>query len=175
MCLFCSHIISLTSIVSLICPFILIHSDDMPEVKTSKIKLSPSSGEVFPVEKILKERIGKGDKKEYLLKWLHYPESESTWEPESNLVRSEHAEGESATQASGSPMLVKDGNTVVTGKNPVAEKTPVSGNTSSITTGKESRVKVGDVELLPKTPPATREYFTSVGVTSTLLSSNFHY
>ncbi|KAK6089564.1 hypothetical protein P3W45_001446 [Vairimorpha bombi] len=39
---------------------------------------------VYDVEKILKKRIRKG-KPEYLIKWVGYPDSESTWEFEENI------------------------------------------------------------------------------------------
>ncbi|KAF7703800.1 Heterochromatin protein 1 [Cucumispora dikerogammari] len=42
--------------------------------------------EHYLVEKIIEMRVNKiTKKKEYLIKWLHYPESENTWEPEENL------------------------------------------------------------------------------------------
>lgn len=37
------------------------------------------------VEKIIDVRINDEGKKEYLLKWIGYPDSQNTWEPETNL------------------------------------------------------------------------------------------
>ena len=41
--------------------------------------------EVFTVEKVLNKRIGIDGTVEYRLKWMNYPETESTWEPQNNL------------------------------------------------------------------------------------------
>lgn len=46
--------------------------------------MSSASEEFYDVEKILDHRIHKGTK-QYLIKWLGYPESECTWEDETNI------------------------------------------------------------------------------------------
>lgn len=40
--------------------------------------------EIYDVERIIKDRVFRG-KKQYLIKWLGYPESECTWEDEDNI------------------------------------------------------------------------------------------
>merc|ERR1711976_91676 len=65
-------------------------SKKMPKDKDAEISASPAGEEEeeeeeeFQVEKVLDMRI-KGGKKEFLLKWKGYPDSESTWEPSENL------------------------------------------------------------------------------------------
>ncbi|ELA41821.1 uncharacterized protein VICG_01173 [Vittaforma corneae ATCC 50505] len=44
-----------------------------------------SAEDVFDVERILDDRVVKG-KKQYLIKWIGYPDSENTWEYEENLM-----------------------------------------------------------------------------------------
>lgn len=46
--------------------------------------MSSSKEEFYEVEKILNKKVEKGIVY-YLLKWVGYPESKSTWEPEYNL------------------------------------------------------------------------------------------
>ena len=61
----------------------------MPKVRVKKRRMQDEGNqeeeEVFSVEKVLNKRIGPGGRIEYLLKWMNYPESESTWEPRNNL------------------------------------------------------------------------------------------
>lgn len=51
----------------------------------SKTKKPTQQEEEFVVEKIIDVRINDKGKKEYLLKWIGYSDSENTWEPEENL------------------------------------------------------------------------------------------
>ena len=44
-----------------------------------------SSDDQFEVEHIVKSRVGKHGRKEYLVKWKGYSDRENTWEPEGNL------------------------------------------------------------------------------------------
>ena len=44
-----------------------------------------SQGEIFTVETVLDKRIGEDGKVDYLLKWMHYPDSDNSWEPMENL------------------------------------------------------------------------------------------
>jgi hypothetical protein len=45
--------------------------------------------EKFFVEKVIKLRVSKKGKEEFLVKWAGYPLSQATWEPFENLSREE--------------------------------------------------------------------------------------
>ena len=154
---------NLRSLTSAWCVCSHICSDNMPKAKKrSQMKHSRSSAEIFSVERILDKRIGKGGKSEYLLKWLNYPESESTWEPESHLVYARHARSETSMPASRPYLPGKAGGTAVaqnsavaTGNTAVAGSTSIAGeiavadkkNASSVK-GKDSKVKVCETVLV---------------------------
>ena len=48
--------------------------------------------EKFIVEKVIKMRVNKKGKEEFLVKWIGYPLSEATWEPFENLAGEEACE-----------------------------------------------------------------------------------
>lgn len=49
---------------------------------------SSSEENVYEVEKIVEDRVKNG-KRQYLIKWVGYPESENTWENEDNILSSD--------------------------------------------------------------------------------------
>lgn len=55
------------------------------------MKLNEIEEEVYDVEKIVKHRMHKG-RKQYLIKWVGYPDSDNTWEDIENLMCSEMLE-----------------------------------------------------------------------------------
>ena len=53
--------------------------------KSQHEQVAVDNQSIFSSEKILKCRKKKG-KVQYLVKWANYPETQSTWEPEENIL-----------------------------------------------------------------------------------------
>lgn len=53
---------------------------------SSSSESSFSEDDVYNVEKILQSRTNRKGKKEYLIKWLNYPNEDNTWEPQENIT-----------------------------------------------------------------------------------------
>lgn len=58
-------------------------SDDLASQTNNNI--AEEEKEEFFVEKVIKMRVSKKGKEEFLVKWAGYPLSEATWEPFENL------------------------------------------------------------------------------------------
>ena len=63
----------------------------------NEIQLVDTQDNIYKVEKVLKTRYSKQKGKEYLIKWLNYPEEEATWEPAANILQ-RFREGESTDE-----------------------------------------------------------------------------
>jgi hypothetical protein len=63
--------------------------NDIGSDRTDDIK---GEDEDFFVEKVIKMRVNKRGKEEFLVKWVGYPLSEATWEPFENLSGEEACE-----------------------------------------------------------------------------------
>ena len=64
------------------------HSQEAPESSNQQldnVQVVIDNQSIFAAEKILKKRKRKG-KMQYKVKWLGYPEDQSTWEPEENIL-----------------------------------------------------------------------------------------
>lgn len=61
----------------------MIKSDDL--VSQTNNDIAEEEQEEFFVEKVIKMRVSKKGKEEFLVKWAGYPLSEATWEPFENL------------------------------------------------------------------------------------------
>jgi len=57
---------------------------DLPFQQPQPAQVVVDNKSIFRAEKILKRRKRKG-KIQYYVKWLGYPEEQSTWEPEENI------------------------------------------------------------------------------------------
>ena len=64
--------------------------NDLVSGRTDDIK--GGDGENFFVEKVIKMRVNKKGKEEFLVKWVGYPLSQATWEPFENLSGEEACE-----------------------------------------------------------------------------------
>lgn len=53
--------------------------------KEAAVQLEDGEKE-FEVERVCDMRVGRGNKREFLVKWKGYGEFENSWEPESNLT-----------------------------------------------------------------------------------------
>merc|ERR1712149_69339 len=60
-------------------------TDSKPKDDETDAATGEEEEEEYVVEKIVDSRKGKSGKREYLLKWRGYPDSENTWEPQENL------------------------------------------------------------------------------------------
>ena len=65
-----------------------LHSQEAPDSSNQQVdddQVVIDHQSIFAAEKILKKRKRKG-KMQYKVKWLGYPEDQSTWEPEDNIL-----------------------------------------------------------------------------------------
>ena len=89
-----------------VCNYVLVVRK-MPKLKQSRAD-GDASMKTFEIDCILNSRIGKGNRTEYLLKWIGYPDSESTWECNHDLIcpklieayERKHSKGQSSACAS---------------------------------------------------------------------------
>jgi hypothetical protein len=61
------------------------HTENDRSQDTNFLDFIPSDSIEYEVEEILNHRIRRG-KRQYLIKWLGYPQDDNTWEPEENLL-----------------------------------------------------------------------------------------
>lgn len=115
--------------------------------------ISSSSEDVYDVEKIRDDRMFRG-KKQYLIKWVGYPETDNTWEFESNLFCSEILEAYENDK-----------------KNRLKEKLPSKSKAKEPTENQAKKTKVDDSHKESTTPSTTDKKETRKSEPSTKESS----
>ena len=91
-------------------------TDSPPLVKPMLDTTDVSQDPIFQAEKILRERNRKG-KKEYKIKWHNYPISESTWEPEENIIDKKLIENFKSKQNNSLSLLLTPNESKIFSKN----------------------------------------------------------
>lgn len=100
--------------------------------------------EVYDVEKIVGDRTYKG-KRQFLIKWVGYPDSQNTWELEDNLMCEE---------------LLKE-YIESKNKNSIPEKKAVKGSAKKETIEKKERIEKPAIAYPPSSKPAFERKITN--------------